>query len=130
MEKTQEEFAPFQQKKKIKRIDCLILEGFLVGLALLASLLLSTAPHAHMESLVAAQGEVEMDFIDLRSDTVTWPTREMRQAMASAPVGDDVYVEGAPPPPFAHHQPSLLPERKIRFYFILFIPIHIIIYAK
>lgn len=34
-----------------------------------------------------------MDFIDLRSDTVTWPTREMRQAMASAPVGDDVYVE-------------------------------------
>jgi hypothetical protein len=58
-----------------------------------------------MESLVAAQGEVEMDFIDLRSDTVTWPTREMRQAMASAPVGDDVYVEGAPasfrPPTFS-----------------------------
>lgn len=32
-----------------------------------------------------------MDFIDLRSDTVTWPTQEMRQAMAQAPVGDDVY---------------------------------------
>ncbi len=29
--------------------------------------------------------------IDLRSDTVTWPTDEMRQAMAYATVGDDVY---------------------------------------
>jgi threonine aldolase len=29
--------------------------------------------------------------IDLRSDTVTWPTAEMRQAMADAEVGDDVY---------------------------------------
>ncbi len=29
--------------------------------------------------------------IDLRSDTVTRPTREMREAMAAAPVGDDVY---------------------------------------
>ncbi len=32
-----------------------------------------------------------MTFIDLRSDTVTWPTPEMRSAMAAAPVGDDVY---------------------------------------
>ncbi len=32
-----------------------------------------------------------MDRIDLRSDTVTWPTEEMRKAMASAKVGDDVY---------------------------------------
>jgi len=31
--------------------------------------------------------------IDLRSDTVTKPTAEMRQAMASAEVGDDVYGE-------------------------------------
>ena len=29
--------------------------------------------------------------IDLRSDTVTKPSPEMRQAMAMAPVGDDVY---------------------------------------
>jgi len=34
-----------------------------------------------------------MDCIDLRSDTVTWPTAEMRQAMAEAPLGDDVYGE-------------------------------------
>ncbi|MEX2161628.1 MAG: low-specificity L-threonine aldolase [Anaerolineales bacterium] len=34
-----------------------------------------------------------MNTIDLRSDTVTWPTTEMRQAMASAEVGDDVYGE-------------------------------------
>ena len=31
--------------------------------------------------------------IDLRSDTVTQPTPAMRQAMASAEVGDDVYSE-------------------------------------
>lgn len=34
-----------------------------------------------------------MDYIDLRSDTVTWPTPDMRQAMANAEVGDDVYGE-------------------------------------
>ena len=32
-----------------------------------------------------------MKFIDLRSDTVTQPTPEMREAMAKAAVGDDVY---------------------------------------
>ena len=31
--------------------------------------------------------------IDLRSDTVTRPTAEMRRAMAEAQVGDDVYGE-------------------------------------
>jgi threonine aldolase len=34
-----------------------------------------------------------MKFIDLRSDTVTLPTPAMRQAMAQAEVGDDVYGE-------------------------------------
>lgn len=34
-----------------------------------------------------------MGFIDLRSDTVTLPTEEMRRAMAEAEVGDDVYGE-------------------------------------
>jgi len=32
-----------------------------------------------------------MTTIDLRSDTVSWPTLEMRVAMANAVVGDDVY---------------------------------------
>jgi threonine aldolase len=32
-----------------------------------------------------------MQYIDLRSDTVTHPTEEMRRAMAAAEVGDDVY---------------------------------------
>lgn len=32
-----------------------------------------------------------MEYIDLRSDTVTQPTPEMREAMAEAEVGDDVY---------------------------------------
>src|SRR5512143_152929 len=34
-----------------------------------------------------------MDWIDLRSDTVTQPTPAMRLAMANAPLGDDVYGE-------------------------------------
>jgi hypothetical protein len=35
----------------------------------------------------------KMKKIDLRSDTVTLPTPEMRQAMADAELGDDVYRE-------------------------------------
>jgi threonine aldolase len=34
-----------------------------------------------------------MVYIDLRSDTVTMPTPEMRAAMAEAEVGDDVYMD-------------------------------------
>lgn len=34
-----------------------------------------------------------MDYVDLRSDTVTQPTSFMRKAMAQAEVGDDVYGE-------------------------------------
>ncbi len=34
-----------------------------------------------------------MKYIDLRSDTVTMPTPQMRQAMAQALVGDDVYQD-------------------------------------
>jgi threonine aldolase len=34
-----------------------------------------------------------MKYVDLRSDTVTQPTPEMREAMAKAEVGDDVYGE-------------------------------------
>lgn len=34
-----------------------------------------------------------MPYIDLRSDTVTQPTPQMREAMACAPVGDDVYFD-------------------------------------
>lgn len=46
------------------------------------------------EDLYAATGAPPADnFIDLRSDTVTKPTEEMRRAMAGAEVGDDVYSE-------------------------------------
>ncbi len=34
-----------------------------------------------------------MDRIDFRSDTVSWPTPAMREAMIKAPLGDDVYGE-------------------------------------
>lgn len=37
--------------------------------------------------------EISQPIIDLRSDTVTRPTAEMRAAMAAAEVGDDVYGE-------------------------------------
>src|SRR5881398_278485 len=40
----------------------------------------------------ATQGK-PAGFVDLRSDTVTQPTPEMRRAMAEAEVGDDVYGE-------------------------------------
>ena len=38
-------------------------------------------------------GGTMKDFIDLRSDTVTCPTPDMRKAMAEAEVGDDVFGE-------------------------------------
>jgi threonine aldolase len=37
--------------------------------------------------------ELSEAIVDLRSDTVTKPSRAMRQAMCDAPVGDDVYRE-------------------------------------
>lgn len=42
---------------------------------------------------VKAMGKAPEGVVDLRSDTVTRPTTEMRQAMATAEVGDDVYGE-------------------------------------
>ena len=39
--------------------------------------------------------EDAMEYVDLRSDTVTKPTPEMREAMAEAEVGDDV-LDGDP----------------------------------
>ncbi|CAN5700296.1 low-specificity L-threonine aldolase [soil metagenome] len=41
----------------------------------------------------AAQRSGLKNMIDLRSDTVTKPTAQMRKAMAEAEVGDDVYAE-------------------------------------
>ena len=40
-----------------------------------------------------ANDDMTMDWIDLRSDTVTQPTAAMRAAMHTADVGDDVYGE-------------------------------------
>src|ERR1700732_306982 len=42
---------------------------------------------------VAEAGKIPAGHVDLRSDTVTKPTPEMRRAMADAEVGDDVYGE-------------------------------------
>ena len=48
-----------------------------------------------------------MEIIDLRSDTVTQPTTEMRAAMAKAEVGDDVYGED----PTINHLQELAAEK-------------------
>ena len=45
----------------------------------------------------------DIEFVDLRSDTVTKPTPEMREAMAEAEVGDDVYGDD---PTAQHPLPS------------------------
>ncbi len=42
---------------------------------------------------VVGAGKIPAGVVDLRSDTVTRPTAEMRRAMAEAEVGDDVYGE-------------------------------------
>ena len=44
-----------------------------------------------MEECAALGGRVASVCKDYRSDTVTRPTKEMREAMASAIVGDDVF---------------------------------------
>jgi threonine aldolase len=41
----------------------------------------------------SAENKTSTDVVDLRSDTVTRPSAEMRRAMAEAEVGDDVYGE-------------------------------------
>ncbi len=41
----------------------------------------------------SAENKSATDIVDLRSDTVTRPSAEMRRAMAEAEVGDDVYGE-------------------------------------
>src|SRR5690348_14466135 len=42
---------------------------------------------------MSSKSDTQSAIVDLRSDTVTRPTPEMRRAMAEAEVGDDVYGE-------------------------------------
>ena len=49
-----------------------------------------------------------MDYIDLRSDTVTWPTPKMREAMANAAVGDDVWGDDPTVIELEHEAASML----------------------
>src|ERR1039458_2467676 len=50
-------------------------------------------PDAQRRAAVQRSFSGVPDMIDLRSDTVTKPTPEMRRAMMEAEVGDDVYGE-------------------------------------
>lgn len=45
------------------------------------------------EGIVNGVGNEEIRVVDLRSDTISRPTKEMREAMFNAVVGDDVYGE-------------------------------------
>ena len=45
------------------------------------------------KSAAVTESDEHAPVIDLRSDTVTKPSPEMRQAMFEAEVGDDVYAE-------------------------------------
>jgi len=47
-------------------------------------------PLSRKESRLAGNGQ---RIVDLRSDTITWPTESMRRAMYEAEVGDDCYGE-------------------------------------
>jgi len=53
--------------------------------------------------------------IDLRSDTVTQPTEEMRAAMAIAPVGDDVYGEDPTINELEHYAAALIGKEAALF---------------
>lgn len=48
---------------------------------------------AYCSSVDGGNVDSTIKIVDLRSDTVTQPTPEMRHAMANAIVGDDVYLE-------------------------------------
>jgi threonine aldolase len=50
-------------------------------------------PNRAQSALAADEKQKPRVVVDLRSDTVTQPTPEMRRAMAEAEVGDDVYGE-------------------------------------
>jgi len=51
----------------------------------------SAAPGIRLSLRIGTLQYWRMGVIDLRSDTVTMPTPEMRRAMSSAPLGDDVF---------------------------------------
>lgn len=48
-------------------------------------------PYEVINGTCCTNGKVHV--VDLRSDTITKPTQEMRKAMAVAEVGDDVFGE-------------------------------------
>jgi threonine aldolase len=45
------------------------------------------------KSTTTATAGPSVHVVDMRSDTVTKPTKEMRTAMANAEVGDDVFAD-------------------------------------
>jgi len=60
---------------------------------LLENMIIPNALILYMISKPEKAGTVMSNIVDLRSDTITKPTRNMRKAMAEAEVGDDVFGE-------------------------------------
>ena len=54
---------------------------------------MTTKPSGSYTGMAGREGIADKDLIDFRSDTVTQPSAGMREAMANASVGDDVYGE-------------------------------------
>lgn len=45
------------------------------------------------EAIVNGAANSEIHVVDLRSDTISRPTKEMKEAIVNAEIGDDVYGE-------------------------------------
>lgn len=45
------------------------------------------------EAITNGNANFQIHVVDLRSDTISKPTREMKEAMMTAEIGDDVYGE-------------------------------------
>jgi len=75
-----------REKENLPRTSCIVVASSLAPF-------LGSSGKERKTQLAMEAPKTESKFIDLRSDTVTWPTEEMRAAMAAAEVGDDVYGE-------------------------------------
>ena len=89
----------------------------LIHLAITRTPLVRQVIHRLASSAYLLWPRLPMTVIDLRSDTVTQPGPGMREAMAAAPLGDDVYGED----PTVNHLEAEVAHR-LGFAQALFVP--------
>lgn len=73
-------------------------------------------PSGSYSGMAKRQDLNSQNIIDFRSDTVTQPTAQMRQVMAQAPVGDDVYGEDPSVNELEHKVAQLLGKQAALFF--------------